>query len=67
MTPPVVSSSRARYQIDGAVSGRCGSEAISVDPVAERLIPAAQAFEAPANSGARTGESGSGAALVSAA
>ena len=62
MTPPCCNSNRVRYQIDGAVRPRCGSLAIRVDPVAERLVPAAQPFDAPARgaglNGAKAGQSG---------
>ena len=49
MTPPLSSSSRARYQIDGAEKPKCGSFASSVPPEAERDGAAAHAFDAPAS------------------
>ena len=59
ITPPADSSIRARYQIVGALKPRCGSEARSVPPLAERCAAAAQAFEAPASSKLRKGDKGS--------
>ena len=56
MTPPVESSSRARYQIEGAVSSRCGSLARSVPREALRPGRAAQAFDAPARAMGLNGE-----------
>ena len=65
MVPPITapdsSSSRARYQIEGAVSIMCGSLARSVPPAAEREGSAAQAFEAPARSPRAKGDKGSSA------
>ena len=57
MTPPVESSRRAKYQIEGAVSSRCGSLDKSVPRVALRLGKAAQAFDAPARAMDLNGES----------
>ena len=59
ITPPDFSSSRARYQIVGAVKPRCGSLANSVPPAADRPGAAAQAFDAPAKSRGLNGDSGS--------
>ena len=55
ITPPDSSSSRARYQIAGAVNPKCGSLARIVPPVAERVGAAAQALEAPPSPRAGTG------------
>ena len=59
ITPPEGSCSRARYQIEGAVSPRWGSLAKRLPPAADFDGAAAQAFEAPAKSARRKGESGS--------
>ena len=65
ITPPEDSCSRARYHVAGAVNCRCGSFAISVDPVAERVSSAAHAFEAPASPRGATGQNiGSGPACA---
>ena len=64
MMPPLSNSSRARYQIDGAVRPRCGSLANRVDPVVDRDALAAHAFEAPRNCAGLIGDSGSAARRI---
>ena len=59
ITPPVVSSSRARYMMAGAVSSRCGSLASRLPPPAARCGAAAKLFDAPPNGKGCTGDSGS--------
>ena len=61
ITPPEDSCKRARYHVAGAVNCKCGSLAIRVDPVADRVSSAAHAFEAPARPRDATGQNiGSG-------
>ena len=64
--PPLCNSSRARYQIVGAVSPRCGSFARRLPPAADRPGIAAQEFDAPAMPGSATGENGPSAKSIGA-
>ena len=64
MTPPAAISSRARYQIAGALNPRWGSLASRVPPEAERLGAAAHALEAPARATGLKGDRGCAGGVV---
>ena len=57
--PPVGKSSRAKYQMLGAVRPKWGSLANKLPPAADRDGAAAQALDAPANGADLNGDKGS--------